>query len=308
MLFGKQSIGVEINPGGVTFAALSGNPRSPRLERVATAPFPAGTLKMSLRELNILEPERFVETIRAAHNLLISDRKRISVTLPDTVGRVMLLDMEGRFKSRSEALDMIRWKLKKNLPFDLADTHLDYQELTIRENGDMALLVALVSRSVITQYEELLLTAGFTPAQIDCNSFNLYRAFAPRLDQTDDLTMISFYGGLLSIMIFSNGTLEFQRIKDLSGSTGVDSRVFTEINSSLIVYRDRFPERAINMITCVAPPEIAPQFCGMVEEAVGGEPVLMEVKSAVVAGNDAPADQQALFPYTAAIGAAMRSL
>jgi type IV pilus assembly protein PilM len=219
-----------------------------------------------------------------------------------------MLDVEGRFKSRAEGLDIIRWKLKKNIPFEIADTHLDYQQLKVRENGDMALMIALVSRAVIGQYEELLVSAGFTPARIDFNSFNLYRAFESRLEPQDDVTLISFYEGTLSILVFAEGVLEFQRNKDLSGSRGVDSRVYMEINSSLMVYRDRFPERTIQHVSCVAPPDVAGEFCAMVAEAVGFAPTLLEVKTIVKPADTAPADQEALYPYTTAIGAALRSL
>ncbi len=308
MLFSRTSIGVEINPAGVAFALLGGSTAAPRLERIAFAPLTPGCLRVSLREANILEPQSFIDTVRNAHNLLLHSGTRLSVTLPDTVGRIMMLDVEGRFKSRTEGLDVIRWKLKKNLPFDIADTHLDYQQLSVRENGDMALLVALVSRSVISQYEELLMAAGFSPARIDFNSFNLYRTFENRLAPQDDVTLITFYDSTLSIMVFADGVLEFQRVKELPGSSGVDSRVYMEINSSLKVYRDRFAERAIKNISCIAPPDVAREFCGMVAEATGFEPALLEVKSVLRPSDSAPADQESLFPFTTAIGAALRSL
>jgi type IV pilus assembly protein PilM len=308
MLFGRKSLGVEINPSGVAFAMLSGSVSSPRLERVAYAPMAPGTLRVSLRESNILDPQAFSTALRNAHNLLLHSGTRLSITLPDAVGRIMLLDMEGRFKSRTEGLDLIRWKLKKNIPFDVNDTHLDYQLLKVRENGDMALMVALVSRAVIGQYEEQFVTAGFTPARIDFNSFNLYRAFEGRLAPQDDVTLISFYDSTLSIQIFAEGVLEFQRVKDLAGSHGVDSRVYMEINSSLMVYRDRFSEREVPHISCVAPPDVAREFCSMIAEATGNEPTLLEVKTVLKPSDTAPADQETLFSYTPAIGAAMRSL
>jgi type IV pilus assembly protein PilM len=308
MLFAKKTIGVEINPSGVAFALLSGSTSSPRLERVAHAPMTPGSLRVSLREPNILDPLAFNEAVRNAYNLLLHSGTRLSITLPDGVGRIMMLDVEGRFKSRAEGLDIIRWKLKKNIPFDIADTHLDYQQLRLRENGDMALMVALVSRAVIGQYEEQLVSAGFTPARIDFNSFNLYRAFESRLAPHDDVTLISFYDGTLSILIFADGVLEFQRVKDLSGSRGVDSRVYMEINSSLMVYRDRFPEREVQHISCIAPPDVAQEFCSMVAEATGQTTALLEVKSVVKPADTAPADQGSLFSYTTAIGAALRSL
>jgi type IV pilus assembly protein PilM len=308
MLLSRKSLGVEISPSGVAFALLGGSAAAPRLERVAYAPLASGSLRVSLREANILDPSAFSSAVRSAHNLLLYKGTRLSVTLPDAVGRIMMLDVEGRFKSRAEGLDVIRWKLKKNLPFDAADTHLDYQQLCVRENGDMALMVALVSRTVISQYEEQLMAAGFTPARIDFNSFNLYRAFENRLAPQDDVTLISFYESTLSIMMFSAGVLEFQRNKDLPGSLGVDSRVFMEINSSLKVYHDRFPDRTVQYISCIAPPDVAQDFCGMVAEATGIEPALLELKSVVQPSDSAPADQEALFPFTTAVGAALRSL
>ncbi|MEI6208809.1 MAG: pilus assembly protein PilM [Desulfuromonadales bacterium] len=308
MLFSKLSTGIEISPGRVTCALAGGAAAAPRIMKVACSSLPADAVRVSIREQNVLDPEGFVNSVRSAHNLLLCRSGKVSVTLPDSVGRIMLLDLEGRFKNRAEALDIIRWKLKKSIPFDLADTHLDYQQLTIRENGDMALLVALVSRTVISQYEELLTTAGLTPARIDFNSFNLYRAFERRLSPSDDYILISFYDGTLGITACSQGILEFIRTKHLPDTMASDNRVFMEISSSLLINRERFPDRSSQTLFCVASPDIAPTFQQMVAEAAGMPCTLLEIKTVVTPGDNAPGDQETLYPYTAAIGAALRSL
>ena len=69
--------------------------------------------------------------------------------------------------------------------------------------------------------------------------------------------LVSFYDGILGIMIFSDGIPEFIRIKDLSDVATVDSRVYMEINSSFLVYRERFPDRALAHVACIAPPDMA---------------------------------------------------
>ncbi|GFE61612.1 type IV pilus biogenesis protein PilM [Geobacter sp. AOG2] len=308
MLFTRTSLGVEINQSGVAFALLGGTPAAPRLERAVHTPLPTGAVRSSLREPNILDLQAFVESFQNAHNLLLHRSKRLSLTLPDSVGRIILLDMEGRFKNRTEGLDMIRWKLKKNIPFDVSDTHLDYQLLKIRENGDMALLVALASRTVIEQYENALTSAGFTPARIDFNSFNLYRIFDRRLALLDDSLLIYFHNGALGIMAYYNGVPEFIRVKELPGTSAVDNRVFMEINNSLLVHRERFPERNTANVFCIAPPDVASAFCSMVSEAAGSEAILLETKTAVTPGREAPGDQESFFLFSAAIGAALRSL
>ncbi|HEY3306880.1 MAG TPA: hypothetical protein VGJ93_00350 [Desulfuromonadaceae bacterium] len=308
MLFSRKSLGLEINQSGVAFALLGGSPASPRLERVSYRSLAPGIIRVSLRDPNILDPQSLISQLQDAHNTLLTKTDRLSVTLPDTVGRIMLMDVEARFKSRAEGLDIIRWKLKKSMPFDMADTHLDYQQLTVRENGNLALLVALVSRTVISQYEELISSAGFVPARIDFNSFNLFRCFERRLAFLEDGALVTLFGNTLGITIFSDGIPEFIRIKDLSAAQVIDSRVYMEINSSFLVHRERFPERVLSQVACLAPPDISYDFCNMVSEVTECESVFLETKSVVVPSDTAPADQASLFPFTTAIGAALRSL
>jgi type IV pilus assembly protein PilM len=307
MLFAINRIGVEISPQGVTCALISGAAASQRVEMVTHAPFAAGTLQASLRESNVKDTDAFVAGLKSACNQLLCTTTRVAVSLPDTACRIMLIDHEGRFKSHTEALDLIRWKLKKSIPFDNADTLIDYQQLAIRENGDLALLVAMASRSVISQYEDLITQAGFSPARIDCNTLNICRLFDKRLSLHDDVILISFYGSTLSIVAFAGGIPEFFRSKDLSGTAATDSRVYMEISSSFLVYKERFPELPMQTVFCCAPPDVARDFQSLVAEAIGLAPLLLETKEAVTPGNSAPGDQARLFPCTAAIGAALRS-
>lgn len=308
MLFARNLIGVEINQHGITCALTGGSAASPRVEQVAHAAFPPHTLQISLREQNVIDPDAFLAGLKSAYNLLLCRSDRVAVSLPDAVCRLMLLDLEGRFRSRSEALDLIRWKLKKSMPLDSADTHLDYQQLTVRENGDLALLVAIASRTVVSQYEDLITKAGLSPARIDCNTFNICRLFDRRLSLQDDCILVSFYGSTLSIVVFVQGIPEFIRSKELYGMQATDSRVYMEINSSLLVLKERFPEQQVQTVFCVAAPGVAHDFQELVAEVTGLTPVLLETKGAVTPGNSAPGDQERLFPCTAAIGAALRSL
>ncbi len=307
MLFTSNIIGIELNQHGVTCALTAGSAASPRVERVAAVPFAPHTVQVSLREQNVLNPEAFVAGLKSAYNLLLCRSTRVAISLPDATCRIMLIDLEGRFKSRSEAIDLIRWKLKKSIPLESADTHLDYQQLTVRENGDLALLVAIASRAVISQYEDLITQAGLSPARIDCNTFNLCRLFDNRISLHDDCILISFYGSTLSIVAFAQGIPEFIRSKELFGTSAADSRVYMEINSSLLVYKERFPDQLVQTVFYIASPDVAQQFQEMIAEATGLTPILLETKGVVTPGNYAPGDQNQLFPCSAALGAALRS-
>lgn len=309
MLFRKKSLGVEIGPTGVIFALLGGGAASPTLDRVAFRPLAPGIVRGSLRDLNVLDPQAFCDCLRQAYGELLHPGTNLSVTLPDAVGRVLLMDVEERFKSRGEGMDIIRWKLKKSMPLDVSDIHLDYQKLMVRENNEMALLVTLVSRSVIGQYEDLLASVDLVPARIDLNLFNIYRVFERRLALLEECTLISFYNGSLSIMIMGEGGVpEFVRVKELPGVSAGDNRIYREISNSLMACRERFPERVARGVACVVPPDAAPVFCEMASAATSCEALLLEARDAVKPSPDIPADQITLFPATAAIGAALRNL
>ena len=307
MLFANNQIGVEISQDGVVCALTGGSAASPRVERVSSAILPPHTVEVSFRELNVVNPDVFVSALKLAHSKLSSKSSRVAVSLPDGVCRIILLDHEGRFKNRQEAIDLLRWKLKKSIPFDSADTHLDYQQLAVRENGDLALLVAVASRKVISQYEDLIAQAGLSPAGIACNTLSICRLFDSRLALQSDCILISFYGSTLSVVAFSAGVPEFIRSKDLPGTVPTESKVYMEISSSLKVYEERHPDRPVQSIFCVAAPEVAQAFLAMVSELAGLSPTILEAKGAVRPGNFAPGDQVRLFPCTAAIGAAMRN-
>lgn len=307
-MFARKSLGVSLSSSSVNFVLLSGAETSPRLETVSTRPLSPGTVHPSLREPNILNPQGFVIALKEARAGLRCRGKNVSLSLPDTVGRVMILDMEERFKNRSEGLEVIRWKLKKKLPFDVADAQLDFQPLSKRENGDLVVLVALVLRPVIAQYEELFAAAGMVPTRIDLNSFNLCRVFERRLAAHEDFALLTFYDSNLGIMFFAGGKPEFVRNRELAGDEMMRDSLPNEIRCSFLAYKARYPEHELKGVFCVTPPRTAGYFCGVARDAIGSEPVLLETKSALVVKENIPSDPESLFPFTTAIGAALRAL
>ena len=85
-------------------------------------------------------------------------------------------------------------------------------------------------------------------------------------------------------------------------------RLHKEIRCSFLSYRDRYPERAIRQVFCIASPPGAPELCGVARDVLECEPVLLEAKGAVAPREGVPLDQGSLFPFSAAIGAAFRGL
>ena len=119
MFFSKQAMGIEICQDEVRLVLLDGKRTKPRLGAYVIPSFPAGTVRLSSKEPNVQNPQAFVTSIRESYLRLVTKEQKISVSLPDSIGRAILLEMETRFKSRDEGNDLIRWKLKKSFPFDI---------------------------------------------------------------------------------------------------------------------------------------------------------------------------------------------
>ena len=303
-----SATGMEISQSGVACALLSGSVASAVLEKVAFRPFLPDMLRISHRDPHVQQPELFVERLRESHSELGVKEPRVSLVLPDSSGRIMLLDLEERWKSKEEAVDMIRWKLKKNIPLEMSDLHLDFQLLERNEDGESSVMVAIISRRVVQQYEELLDQAGLQADRIDFTTLNLLKAFNQYVTRDLNAAFFSFYGQSLGVMIFSDGIPAFYRSKHLPGSAAGDNRVYMEVNSSISAYRQRWPERIPGKVFCMAPPESLAEFTSMTAELSGVETKALEVRSVVKSGNMAPADQNILYPITAAIGAAIGRL
>jgi type IV pilus assembly protein PilM len=304
MLKSGKALGLEISNDGLSFALAQGG-KSLKLEGGLSLPLPPGTLQLSRREPNVVNGHAFVAAVKEAHLRLLTKERTVSVSLPDAIGRVVLLELEARFKSREEGLDIIRWKLKKSLPFDISTVHLDYQLLEEKENGAVSLLVALISRPVVTQYEELLIQAGLEPKFLDFTSFNLYRLFAPRLEMSENGAFVTFYRGAMTVLIFYGGVLSFYRTKEAVGEA---QNLYREVNSSFLVYNERHQGQAVSEVFCMAAGADAEGFRALVAEASGLEPVLLDLDRLVSLDRGAGVDKAALYALAGSLGAALRSL
>lgn len=309
MLFSKKALGLEICRKGLRMAVLEGKrDETPRLCAAGIDSFDAETLRFSQREPNVLNPESFVAKVKETHLKLLTRVHRVSVSLPDSVGRVMLLDLETRFRNRDEGADIIRWKLKKSFPVDINDIHLDYQVLRRRETGETVALVALIAKGVVQQYEALIQEAGLEPARIGFTSFSLHRLFARRLELAENALFLTYFGRTVGILALREGILDFCRSKEIRSPAFDPERVFREITGSLLAYRERNPVHAALEVFCAATGSPAREFRDLVAEATGSEPKVLRSADAIASREDIVCDAALLDLLSASAGAAMGDL
>ena len=307
MLFSKKSLGMEIHQGGLALVLASGSQALPVIERFETATFPSDSIRFSLKEPNLRDSESLKTVISESYRKMCTKNRRVSLSIPDSVGRTLLLEMETSFKNRAEGVDQVRWKLKKSFPLDLNDVHLDFQTLQKRESGESVLLVSLAPKSVIEEYENLLIDAGMEPYQIDFTSFNIYKLFSHHLDIQDSVAFIMLYRETISVLIFKDGLLDFCRNKYL-GSSGFDAtRLYREINSSLLVYYDTKGASKPQTFFYYAADDERVIMRNVIIEATGVVPFLLETE-AIQGRSHQRLDREEIPNLLSGLGAAARGL
>jgi type IV pilus assembly protein PilM len=306
MLFSNSALGFEVYQKGFAWVLASGAKTSPVIERYEAVAFPEDILKGSIKDPNVIDSKTLGTAISESYLRLSTDIKRVSMSIPDFSGRVMTLEIESLTKNKEEGSDQVKWKLKKSFPLDPNELHLDYQVLKEDGEGNSTLLVALVSKSVIAEYEELLLASGLEPAKIDFATFNSYRLFSPRLEVQDNLTLVMYHRGNLCLMVFQDGILDFFRSKLIN--TGIDPvRLYREINSSVLVYSDSKGGWKPQTIFYYSSIEDRPLFRSVIFEVAGVEPFLLDTDSFINSSRQ-QIDRSLLSNIISALGAASRSL
>jgi type IV pilus assembly protein PilM len=233
-VFGRNFIGLEIRRQGLRAVSLKRKGSRRILCGGQTLQLSEGVVSPTARELNVLEPQVFVDGIKEVLLPIAGRDERVALCLPDAAGHIFLLDVETPFKNRQQGLDIIRWQLKDMLPENFRNIALDFQELYERESGSRRLLVSVIDRTIRQQYEDLLAGAGFSASLIDFQSLQTYNCYRSKLDLGKDFIFVALNQRQLSLLTVQNGNLDFHRAK-----TGMESAeaVFQEINRSLVTYR-----------------------------------------------------------------------
>lgn len=233
-MFRRTYLGLEICRDGMRAIAVQRKGLGTALLGGQTLKLSEGVLCPVVQELNVLNPDAFVEAVQQVLMPLAKGEQRIAVALPDAAGHVFLLDLDTPFKNHSEGEEIVRWRLKDLLPDKLNKIAVDYQILEERESGSKRVLASVIGQDVLTQYEELFVKAGFAPCLIDFHALSLYTAYRSIVDMGTDFFLIGVDNSQLSMLVFENKLLEFYRIKSVVNDP---EKIFQEINRSMVGYR-----------------------------------------------------------------------
>jgi type IV pilus assembly protein PilM len=106
-----------------------------------------------------------VAAVRSALEAVSLKTREVTLVVPDSAVRVLLLDFDELPTKEAEALPVVRFRLKKLLPFDADDAAVSFQVMGTTR-GVMQVIAVAMPREVQTDYESVVREAGFEPGAI----------------------------------------------------------------------------------------------------------------------------------------------
>ena len=134
------------------------------LELCSTAELSPGCVVADLTENNLLERNSVVNALRETLGSVAGRGRDVVAVLPDAAIRVVLLDFETLPANRAEAESVVRFRLRKSLPFDVDKASVSYHAQS--SSSGMRVVAAVALNSVIADYESAFREAGFNPGVV----------------------------------------------------------------------------------------------------------------------------------------------
>ncbi len=134
------------------------------LELCSTSELGPGCVVPDLTENNLRQRSSVVSALREALESVGGRGRDVVAVLPDAAVRVVLLDFDSLPEKREEAEGVVRFRLRKSLPFDVDKATVSYHAQT--SGTGMRVVAAVALNSVVADYESAFREAGFSPGVV----------------------------------------------------------------------------------------------------------------------------------------------
>lgn len=197
----------------------------PLVSQLRHQELPNGLIEPSPIKTNISDPDAMATEVRRLFAGL-TPPESISLLLPDGVAKVGTLELASLPRSRQDALDLIRFRLKKTVPFRIEEAIVDYQKLE-ESGGKIRLLTTIAYRPVIEQYQRVVEKLGTQAGMVSLSTFALLGQYGPILSAGGsgvDVLLANIMPRALTLAVVRNGRLLLFRSKTLPSEGGHEER------------------------------------------------------------------------------------
>ncbi len=162
--------GLALAIGPQRVAGLRRLPGGPAPQRGALAALPPGAVQPSAQHPNLAQPEPVRAAIEQVLETLGGRGSEVILLLPEMTARVTLLEFEQLPAQAAELQQLVRFRLRKSLPFDPEEAALSLTVVSGRaaaaKEAPAQVLAAIADRHRLDEYEDVLEAAGARAAMV----------------------------------------------------------------------------------------------------------------------------------------------
>jgi type IV pilus assembly protein PilM len=205
------------------------------LEASAARELAPGSVVPDLVENNLRRRGAVRDGIESALGGVAGRSKDVIAIVPDAAVRVMLVEFDTLPTDQEEALGVVRFRLKKSLPFDVEKAKVSYHAQKV---GDEVKVVAAVALgSVIEDYEASFREAGFEPGVVLPSTLAALGA----ADGKYPTMVIKVDAHTTSIAILNEDQLQlFRTLENARGVTINGEQLAEEVYPSIVFFQDTY--------------------------------------------------------------------
>ena len=204
------------------------------LEAVSTQNLPAGTVTPGLQHVNVASRETLIKTLRESLAAVAGRSRDITLIIPDASTRILLLDFDTLPEKAQDADSVVRFRLKKSLPFDVDTSSVSFDRHPA-DNG-VRVVAAVTPTSVVEEYESVVRDAGYNPGAVLPSMI----AALGVVDGSRPTMVIKIESGSTTFAIVDQNQLLLYRSLEYGGAAVTGESLADDVNTSLVYFEDRY--------------------------------------------------------------------
>ena len=212
------------------------------LEAAAARGLPAGVVVPNFASGNVQQASALATTLRSVLAEAGAHGSDVSVVLPDAAVRVMLLDFDTLPEKPQEAGPLVRFRLKKLLPFDSDRAALSYQ---VQRGTPIQVVAAVADSGVLTEYEDAVRAAGFNPGVVLPSILAVLGA----VDTSAPTLVVKAESGTTAIAVLDQGEIRVLRtLETVTAASATPQRLAEDIFPSLVYFQDEYSSQVTRFV------------------------------------------------------------
>lgn len=205
----RPDLACEITSDGVIAAGQNKPGEAPTFSFVPLLP---GALNPGLAGSNIADPQAVEGALNRALGDVTSRKRQATLIIPDASVRVLLLDFDTLPEKQQEALPILRFRLKKLVPFEVDHAMVSYQVM-VRKPEEVRVLAAVIPNELLAEYEGILRRLGYEAGAVLPSTL----AASAATSSLESALIVNMGGNSITTAIASGEELLLHRTVDLPG-------------------------------------------------------------------------------------------